>query len=170
LRPRGTEDGVSVELFDLVSTWSHELVEAAKREKQAEVGVGDLTTFATSFFEQYFKNVLDQPLTSISQQSRVKASRLRNDLKKTGGASKQALLLIASFVKYCEVYLDVSAELSAESDDVGPSTLEFHNSFMRRFLKRIVGWAKSENLDELEGAAQQALEDYEYAILEGFEL
>ena len=150
---------INPSLLDLVAQYAA-TIEAGKVDVTRPLkNTTPIVVFCENFFLQFFESY-DVTITSIDSTSKQAAVGFALELER-GGDSKETLALITWFEDFCDLYPDVLAMGYGGSRSVFAT---FHTTNMVRLLDRAEAWARSEKLEDLEQAVQQASGAYKAAL------
>lgn len=120
-----------------------------------------IIVFCESFFEQFFGNVLEAPITGFDQLSKGVAAEQAERLRQRED-TKEARRLVALFEKFCDLHADVLGGTYG----AGSITYQrFHSEYMRRLLKATFEWACAESVNGLADVVEASIATYENAMV-----
>lgn len=130
---------IELDLFDFVDNFALS-IKAGNPNRERAVTAGDAVIgFCTSFFAQFFANVLACPITGFDPASKRKASRLAEAGGDTLAVSPGQRLLVTSFESFCDMYQDV-VDGSYGAAEITYTT--FHDRYLSRLLEHALAWAR----------------------------
>jgi hypothetical protein len=133
---------VAPELFDGLIEYSKE-VEHDKETSSAP------TDFCDNFYAQFFQNRMKQEITGFGNAAKEMAIKLRLKTKE----SREIVVLITGFEKYCDLRYDVFSE---EYGGGSGNALSEFQDYLDNLLERIIAWAGLEKLTDIERSAVEA--------------
>jgi hypothetical protein len=148
---------VDPKLFDFVTKYAGQIKSGQVNTKGALKKETAIVYFASNFFLQFFKNVLDTRIISVDAQAKAQAVDLRTSLT-NHQAEKQ---LIVQFERLVDIWPDI---LGAGYGGSEIDYQDFHRRYVPRLLNRIAAWAKTTRDQPLISSAQEALSAYADAI------
>jgi hypothetical protein len=152
---------ISLELFDFFDEFASGVLAGEPQPLAAVTDDARIVVFCTSFFDQFFAEVLHRPIEGFTPQSKRLAARLAEELRKEESVPGELRSLIALFEKFCDVY----SELISGSYGVGEITYkQFHEKYVRRLLERAEAWAEKAQYPDLSARIHSAREVYDHAI------
>ncbi len=135
---------IAPELFDGLVVYANEV----ERDKETSSAPTD---FCDNFYAQFFQNRMKQEITGFGNAAKEEAVKLR--LKVDTKESREIVVLITWFEKYCDLRYDVfSEEYGGGSGDA----VAGFQDYLDILLERIIGWAELENLTDIERNSDKA--------------
>ena len=144
-------------LFDLVVRYANDLADRGLSTRDPLKRDATIVVFCQTFFQQFFEYAFEYEITSIDQETKLEATRLRVEGKRDG-ASPEAIALVRSFEDLCDMWPDV---LGFTYGGLSSEFRRFHTKYIPALLERIVRWAVVVGLTAIEVAAKAALATWE---------
>jgi hypothetical protein len=135
---------VAPELFERLVEYANEV----QRDKEPSSAPID---FCDNFYAQFFQNRMKQEITGFGNAAKESAVKLR--LKVETRETREIVLLIAWFERYCDIRYDVFSE---EYGGGSGEALSAFQDYLDILLERISGWARLEKLTDIEREAVEA--------------
>jgi hypothetical protein len=144
---------IAPSLFDFVDEAQEDLRAAAAMERPLRA-TSAIRQFYINFFVQFFENVLDAGIDTLSPRDAIRAGVL---LKQRTSLSFPVRALVRRFQKLCKMDPDLRGA------DYGGGTAffrSFHEEFVPAMLRDIATWAKDDGVAEIGERATTALNTY----------
>jgi hypothetical protein len=135
---------VAPELFERLVEYANEV----QRNKEPSSAPID---FCDNFYAQFFQNRMKQEITGFGNAAKESAVKLR--LKVQARETREIVLLIAWFERYCDIRYDVFSEVYGGGSGEALSAFQ---DYLDILLERISGWAGLEKLTDIERQAVEA--------------
>jgi hypothetical protein len=144
---------IAPELFD-------RLIEYTTGVERDKVTSSEPTDFCDNFYGQFFQNRMNHPVSGFGNADKELEIKFR--LKVEEKEPPEIVLLLTWFETYCDIRYNVFVE---EYGGGSGDALSAFQDYLDVLLERIAGWAKLEQLADIEGEAvktrlalQQALQ------------
>jgi hypothetical protein len=143
---------VAPELFDRIAEYAGQV----ERDKETPSAPSD---FCDNFYAQFFQNRMKQQITGFGNAAKEAAVKLR--LKVETKESREIVVLIARFEKYCDLRYDIFSEEYGGGS--GNAVSEFQD-YLDTLLESVIAWTGLEKLADIEGAAVKARSALQHAM------
>jgi hypothetical protein len=144
---------VTLKLFEFVDEFAGDVRAKKITALQTVAGDDKIVIFSEGFFDQYFANVLEQPIRQFSAASKRAAGQLAEELRSEGAATRESRALIALFEDFCDMY----GELINGSYGAGNIAYrDFCAGYLSPLLEDVETWAKHAGEAELLARVQAA--------------
>jgi len=158
-----TPQAISPEIFASID----EAIEALGEKGQVDEPLdfqSPVREFCRTFYEQFFANVANKRLRSISADSALEATLLLKDPKRNW--PPEARKLLVRFQHLCKLDTDIRGRSYGGDEQI---YREFHEEFVVELIEEIEAWAEAAGAPELAKRAAAAGPEYTKAVAEAIE-